>query len=82
MLTNLPCTLLSLYSFCLLGRIVLSYFPISPGSLVAQLFSFLYTITEPVLGPVRRVMPSLGGLDLSPLVIFFGIRILQSAICS
>lgn len=35
-------------------------------------------LTEPVLGPIRRVMPSLGGLDLSPLILLFGIFFLQN----
>ncbi|MFN5602167.1 MAG: YggT family protein [Acidimicrobiaceae bacterium] len=39
---------------------------------------FLYRITEPVLAPVRRVLPPMGGLDLSPLVVILGIQILTS----
>jgi YggT family protein len=39
-------------------------------------------VTEPVLGPVRRMMPTMGGLDLSPIVVFFGIAILQRALTS
>ena len=30
---------------------------------------FLYRVTEPVLGPIRRILPNLGGLDLSPIVV-------------
>ncbi len=52
---------------------------------MAPLFSALYAVTEPVLGPLRRMLPPLGmggmGLDLSPLVVFFGITILSNAIC-
>lgn len=82
-LGNLICSLLQVYLFCLLGRIILSWFPISPGSAMAGVFSFLYTITEPVLGPIRRAIPSFGGfgLDLSPIVVLFGIRILSGIIC-
>ncbi|ADM09099.1 hypothetical protein PB2503_05122 [Parvularcula bermudensis HTCC2503] len=36
-----------------------------------------YAITEPVLRPIRRVLPSLGGIDLSPLVAFIGARAIQ-----
>jgi YggT family protein len=39
-------------------------------------FSFTYTITEPVLGPVRRVMPTIGPIDISPIVVIFGQRLL------
>jgi len=41
---------------------------------------FLYRITEPVMRPIRRILPSLGGIDLSPLVLllllFFAQRLL------
>ena len=46
--------------------------------------SFLFTITEPVLGPLRRAIPAIGGgsfrLDLSPIIVLFAIRIIQSAV--
>jgi YggT family protein len=67
---NILCPLLQLYLVALFGRIILSWFPISAGSALASIYGFLYTITEPVLGPVRRVIPPLGGggmaFDLSP----------------
>ncbi len=34
------------------------------------------------MGPVRRLIPTVGMIDISPIVVFFGLRILQSAICS
>lgn len=77
-MSNLLCRLLDLYVLCVFARIILSWFPLSPGGLMAQVFSVLYTITEPVLGPIRRVIPPIGGfgLDLSPLIVIFGARIL------
>ena len=54
------CTLAQLYMLALFVRIVLSWFPISPGGAMASIFSFLYSITEPVLGPVRRMLPPVG----------------------
>jgi len=67
------------------ARIILSWFPVEPGSGMASVYGVLYAITEPVLGPIRRVLPPMGmggmGLDLSPLVVFFGITILQRIIC-
>jgi YggT family protein len=73
--------LLSLYLIAVFGRVILSWFPLSPNGPMSGVYGFLYTITEPVLGPVRRIMPPLGGLDLSPIVVLFGIQILSSAIC-
>lgn len=85
MLHTLVCRLLDAYLIVLFARIILSWFPISPDSGMASVYGFLYSLTEPVLGPIRRVIPPLGmggmGLDLSPLVVFFGISILRSVVC-
>ena len=70
---------------CIFGRIILSWFPVSPGGPVAQISGVLYSITEPVLGPIRRIIPPLGvggmGLDLSPMIVTFGLVFLANAIC-
>ncbi len=85
MIQTILCRLLDAYLIVMFARIILSWFPINAGSGLASVYGFLYSITEPVLGPIRRVIPPLGmggmGLDLSPLVVFFGISILRSAIC-
>ena len=80
-MNDLLCQLLSIYLIAVFARIVLSWFPLSQGSPMAGIYSFLYTITEPVLGPIRRVMPSMGGFDLSPIVVIIGVRVLQGAVC-
>lgn len=72
--------LIQLYVYALFARIILSYFPLSPGGAMAGIYSFLYTITEPVLGPLRRVIPPLGPLDVSPIVAVIGLQILASAL--
>ena len=75
----LLCTLAQLYMLALFVRIVLSWFPISPGGAMASIFSFLYTVTEPVLGPVRRMLPPVGmggmGLDLSPIIVLLVLQL-------
>lgn len=40
----------------------------------------LWDLTEPVLGPIRRVLPAMGGLDFSPLVAIIGLQLLNSFI--
>ena len=79
---DLLCRLLDLYLILLFARIIMSWFPVSPGGLMAQIFSFLYTITEPVLGPVRRAIPPIGmggmGFDLSPIIVIVGMRVVAS----
>ena len=74
-MANLLVTVLQLYVFCIFGRIILSWFPVTPGGPVAQISSFLYSITEPVLGPIRNVLPSVGMFDLSPMVVIFGVNL-------
>ena len=82
---TLLCRLLDAYLIVMFARIILSWFPISPNSGMATVYGFLYTLTEPVLGPIRRVIPPIGaggmGIDLSPIIVFFGISILRQAIC-
>ncbi len=41
---------------------------------------FLYRITEPTLRPIRRLIPNLGGLDLSPIVLLLGIWFLREVL--
>ena len=76
---NPLCLLATGYLIAIFARIILSWFPISPDSPFASIFSFLYTITEPVLGPIRRLLPPMGmggmGLDLSPIIVIFAMQL-------
>jgi YggT family protein len=47
---------------------------------VASVWRVLNQITEPILKPIRRIVPSVGGLDLSPLIVFVIIFFLQNLI--
>jgi len=58
-------TLLSLYGYIIIIRAVLSWFNLNPNSAPVQ---FIITITEPVLRPLRQVLPDMGGIDISPMV--------------
>jgi YggT family protein len=73
---HLLVTVIQLYSFILLARIILSWIPNVDRS--NQIVQLLYQLTEPVLEPVRRTIPPLGMIDISPIVVFIGLRILQS----
>jgi YggT family protein len=72
--------LVQIYLLLIFGRVILSWFPISPGSAMEPVYSFLYRVTEPVLGPVRRALPPMGGFDLSPIVVMIGLQLLASAV--
>jgi YggT family protein len=76
--------LLELYLFVLIVRLVLTWFPIHPGSPWATLSRWLGKVTDPVLNPVRRLLPPIsvggGGFDLSPLIVFVVIEILLTVV--
>ena len=79
---SLICDLINLYVIVIILRIVLSWFPMSPGSFLEQVNRVLRTVTDPVLLPIRRIMPSMGGLDLSPMIVILLARVLVRLICS
>ena len=76
---------LSLYMYILIASAIMSWLVAFNvvnlrNQVVATIASFLYTMTEPLLRPIRRFMPNTGGLDLSFLVLWFGIILLQQII--
>jgi YggT family protein len=74
-------TILNLFLLCLLARAVLSWFPPTGGGVMETIRGFLFTVTEPVLAPVRRLIPParIGGmgLDLSFMVVVLAIILIQ-----
>ncbi len=79
------CRLIQAYIIILFARIIISWFPISPGGGMSTVYGFLYALTEPVLGPLRRIIPPIGmggmGLDLSPMIVTFALLWISGAIC-
>ena len=69
--------LLDIYSFIVLIRVLMSWVNPNPYNPIVQI---IYKLTEPVLAPVRRVLPPMGGFDLSPLVVFGVIWFLKTLI--
>ena len=69
-----------IFLLCLLGRIVLSWFPPSGPGPFARFRQVLFAITEPVLAPIRSLLPPIRlggmGLDLSPMIVFIALEIL------
>lgn len=78
---SIICAFLTVYLVVLFCRVVLSWFPLRQGTVLAQVYSMLFEVTEPVVAPLRRVIPPVGMLDLSFIVLTFGILILRSALC-
>ena len=72
--------LIDLYVLVIFARILLSWFPISNGGPMETIYNAIYAVTEPVLGPVRRALPPMGGFDFSPIVVVLGLRLLSAAL--
>ena len=58
--------ILEIYSWMIIGRAIVSWVDPNPYNPIVR---FLFSATEPVLEQARRVIPSLGGLDISPIVV-------------
>jgi YggT family protein len=65
--------LIEAYVVVLIARALLSWFPVTPGTPFARVIALLDAVTEPVLRPIRRLLPPIGvggmGIDLSILIV-------------
>jgi YggT family protein len=77
---NILANVITIYIVILAGRAVLSWFPVRGGTFLASVNTLLFELTEPVLRPVRKLIPPMGMFDMSFLVVFVGLLILQSAL--
>ena len=71
---NLIDSVITLYIWCIIISSILSWlvaFKVvnTSNQLVSMLGNFLYKITEPLLGPIRKLLPNLGGVDISPIIV-------------
>ena len=81
---QLVCALFQVYFFVLLARVIFSLveaYSRLPDGLV-PVYKVVYDLTEPIIAPVRRIIPPVGMLDLSFLVVFIVLRMAAGIICS
>lgn len=57
--------LCQVFTIAIFIRAIISWFPVNPSS---RFVAILYQITEPILGPLRRIVPRIGMVDITPLV--------------
>ena len=79
---NLFNTVISIYIWLLVASVILSWLiafnVITTGNpMVYQIRDFLYRITEPLLRPIRNLLPNLGGLDISPMVLILALYFIR-----
>jgi YggT family protein len=71
----------NIYYYAILASIIMSFVMMFSGSTNPHpLLLLVWQLTEPVMAPVRKVIPSMGGLDFSPIFIFIAIQIIQNFI--
>ena len=84
-MADLVCTLIDLYILVIIIRLFMSWVPPTPGTTYQTIHDGFVTVTEPVLGPVRALLPPLSmgmmRLDLSPLLVILLLRLLARLIC-
>ena len=80
--TDILCPILTVFTVLLFARAVLSWFPTQSGTFLAQINDVLRLLTDWAVLPLQRIIPPVGMIDISFLVLIFGLFILRNAICS
>ncbi len=70
---------LQILTWSIIARALMSWLPIDQGSPLVQM---LFRVTEPIIDPIRRVMPSTGMLDLSPMIAIIVLIVMEQMIHS
>ena len=76
-------TILSLYTWIIIISVILSWLVAfnvvnTSNRFIAIVGDIIWRLTEPVMGPIRRMLPNMGGIDLSPLVVLLLIFLLRN----
>jgi YggT family protein len=77
--------IINLYSYVVFAAVIMSFllvFNVINGrnAVVQTIWSTLNALTEPLLGPIRRMLPDFGAIDLSPVVLLLGLYFIQSVV--
>jgi YggT family protein len=77
---DLLAALIEIYIFVLIARILITWIPnIDPSNSIVQL---LFQVTDPILEPARKLIPPIGMIDISPIVVFFALQIIAGLLRS
>ncbi|MBS7697241.1 MULTISPECIES: YggT family protein [unclassified Chelatococcus] len=82
---NLLLTVIDIYSYLVIASAIMSWLVafnvINPrNDIVRAIGNFLYQITEPALRPIRNILPNLGGVDISPVILLLLLWFISSLI--
>jgi YggT family protein len=59
------------------ARVIISWFPVNPGNRLVEL---LYQVTEPILAPLRRIIPRVGMIDITPWIAIILLRVIAGLV--
>lgn len=84
-LFNFISQLITAYIFLIIASVVVSWLIgfgiVNPYNQFARMiWNFLQAVTEPALRPIRRMMPDLGGIDISPIVLLLALQFVQQVV--
>lgn len=66
------------YTFLIFARVILSWIRIDPYHPTwGPVLRFIYQATEPIMQPVRNILPSMGGLDFTPIIVLIGLDLIR-----
>lgn len=69
--------LVTILQIAIIGRAIISWFPIDPHN---PLMRTLFEITEPLLAPLRRIIPRIGMIDISPMIAIIVLQVIRSGL--
>jgi YggT family protein len=82
---DLLCILVLLFQLAFLLRIVLSFFPLAPGGGVSSVRDLAIVVTDPLVLPIRRIVPPLGaggaGIPVADILVLIGLQVIVGIIC-
>jgi|TARA_B100000809_G_scaffold182465_1_gene180225 YggT family protein len=85
-LAGLINAILTLFTIAIFARVILTFIiPLSgarPHPILVTINTFVFQVTEPVLGPIRRSLPSFGGFDFSPMAVLIILILLRKVVDS
>ncbi|PCJ28233.1 MAG: YggT family protein [SAR86 cluster bacterium] len=75
--------MINIYYYAIIGSIIMSFVMMFSGNMNPHpILKLIWQLTEPVMGPVRKIIPPMGGMDFSPIFIFIVIQLLENFIIS
>jgi len=75
--------IINIYYYAIIASIIMSFVMMFSGNMNPHpILRVIWQLTEPVMAPVRKIIPPMGGLDFSPIVIFLAIQLVQGFLIS